>query len=272
MIVLCMLTSVAVIKPLDVNAENDTPPTYSMNNWLSFFDDDICLTQINMPGTHDTATYNIEWYAVDGGQTQYKDIYDQLDLGVRVMDIRLFADDDDISWKDMELVHASFSCHKDSTCDYKLLKISDVLDDAMRFLQRHSTETVIMNIQADANKPDTRAVIKKMAERLRADREWNEKDYYNVCRFYKYGDAVPTLGEARGKIIMATNVVYVNGEEKSMYTKFEDHYNVSAGDKIDWLKKTIEYYTPLQDYTKINHFIETPEVQACKTEDGYIEP
>ena len=53
--------------------------------WMTPLDDDIYVSQLSIPGTHDAATVNCE---IDAGRCQALSITEQLEMGIRFFDLR----------------------------------------------------------------------------------------------------------------------------------------------------------------------------------------
>lgn len=56
-----------------------------VNNWMSLIDDDVYVSQLSIPGTHDAATVNC---GASQGRTQLFSIAKQLEMGIRAFDLR----------------------------------------------------------------------------------------------------------------------------------------------------------------------------------------
>lgn len=69
-------------------------PTPLTNNWITPLDDDIYVSQLSIPGSHDAATGDGTTFSL--GQTQDLDLEDQWTLGIRCFDLRpRFGNEDD---------------------------------------------------------------------------------------------------------------------------------------------------------------------------------
>jgi 1-phosphatidylinositol phosphodiesterase len=110
--------------------KNDT-----YTDWMSNIDGNRLLSEISMPGTHDSGTYKLhkdsitDTYAV----TQDFSILTQLNSGVRVLDIRLGYTDGTL-----KVFHGSENTH---------LNFDEVLSQTFDFLNKHPRETVVMLIK-----------------------------------------------------------------------------------------------------------------------------
>ena len=76
----------------------------SGHNWMSGISDSTALTDITMPGTHDSGTRNVDLPA--WSKTQTLSITEQLNIGVRYFDLRLSM------FPMCTVMHKSFTAHQ----------------------------------------------------------------------------------------------------------------------------------------------------------------
>lgn len=146
-------------------------------NWMSNLNGGYTLDRYSIPGTHDSGTKSTG----DGAaHTQNFGIYDQLEDGIRFLDIRL----DGVTAFDNDLVvkHGCILC---------FLNFSDVLDDCKTFLSTNSQETIIMLVNKSG------CLFDDIASRFES---YLEKDAYK--NLFYLGDAMPKLDQVRGKIVL----------------------------------------------------------------------
>lgn len=151
-------------------------------NWMSFIPDDTVLSDVTIPGTHDSSTASTDIDMNYMAQCQQLSIYDQLYSGIRYFDLR---------FNGKYLIHGVF----DVGCWYKgdRLKLEKVMDWVKEFLRDNPDETVILQIKADINFTNqTESEVYEYYKTLL-------KDDPNL--FY-IGDHVPKMGECRGKIVI----------------------------------------------------------------------
>jgi hypothetical protein len=74
---------------------SQTPGT-TYADWMSWVPDDVLLSELSLPGTHDTSAYTIFAALVPWTQTQTMDFRNQLLAGIRVMDIRVSHQNDSL--------------------------------------------------------------------------------------------------------------------------------------------------------------------------------
>ncbi len=143
------LSSIAMAFLVSTTALADTPATSSWMESIYSSKSSTPLNEIIIPGTHDSGTYDITsssdfepdtpWFFLFApgvvaafAKSQAHDIGQQLDNGVRYIDLRLDWHDNDI-W----IVHSMYSD-----------KLSNILDDVKSFAQSHSKEIIILDFNS----------------------------------------------------------------------------------------------------------------------------
>ena len=152
-------------------------------NVLSKISDNVYLSELNIAGTHDSATAYVAME--NSARCQDKTIAEQLRMGVRLLDIRLTKKGDEYY-----LVHAIADCFSDEK-KTKRLTFGEVLADCKSFLEENPAETVILSIKQD------RGIINR----------WFFPPFYdkyirNDDNSWYLKNEVPTLGECRGKLVL----------------------------------------------------------------------
>ncbi|OAQ72317.1 phosphatidylinositol phospholipase C [Pochonia chlamydosporia 170] len=153
-----------------------------LNAWMHELQDDWPLTVLSIPGTHNSPTCH---KALPSVRCQAVGVPEQLQNGVRFLDIRVSANtDDDV----LTLVHSAFPI---SLTGNKYF--ADMLEDIYKFLEENPSETVIMSVKREGTGKGTDAQAGKYLKNgyvdKRSDRWWTDP-------------RVPKLGEARGKIVL----------------------------------------------------------------------
>ena len=148
--------------------------SYETNAWMKEVDDNTLITNMSIPGSHDSgATHSIFDVA---GKCQDLSIKTQLTIGVRFLDLRL-----QLVNNEFKIVH--------SFVDQKL-KFSKVLNDIDNFLSKYDSEFIIMSIKEDNSSKDSTI-------------NFNEALLTQLLQYDKItlNNTLPnTLKEARGKI------------------------------------------------------------------------
>lgn len=153
-----------------------------MNDWMKNLPDDLLISEINLAGTHNSPTKNIHFSHFS--KCQKLNIHNQLNIGVRLLDLRLKFDG-----QNLFLSHAIFKCKKNNAKSQDLL-FSDIYHTCKTFLTDNPTETVLMSIKREAKKSSEETFDFLYDGFLK-----NNPLFYTENR-------VPTLSEVRGKIVL----------------------------------------------------------------------
>ena len=142
--------------------------------WMKDIDDDTSLRDINMPGSHDTmALYSIGDLA---GQCQSLSLKDQLNLGIRFLDIRLKQEN-----TNLKAVHGIV----DEKASFK-----SITTTIKSFLNDHPSELIVMSIKEEVKTKNSISFDECLKTYLTDD-------------IYELGSAIPSkLGDVRGKVIL----------------------------------------------------------------------
>lgn len=144
-------------------------------DWMSKLDDNVSLRTINMPGSHDTmALYSIADLA---GQCQSLSLHDQLNLGVRFLDIRLKEDHDKL-----KAVHGFI----DQKVSFE--KITKTIED---FIAKNPSEFIIMSVKEEADPSNSEISFESAL-----------KSYLNKDIYLKDNELPSKLGDVRGKVML----------------------------------------------------------------------
>ena len=220
-------------------------------NWMSGIPDDRYLCEINLPGTHDSATaycknatdnyvrffgrpvFNAGEYA----KTQSLTLPEQLNAGVRYLDLRLCAKQGELllchgnnekvaavnkllsflrffdpasvsrnreesSFPDLDV---EFYAYEDEACAVRMT-CGSALAQIKNFLKEHPSEAVI--ITAKKENGDTEAFLRLFKEQVEALRTEINPSTRQAYLYTENGNGVytkmPTLSEVRGKIVLMT--------------------------------------------------------------------
>lgn len=119
------------------------------SDWMAALDDSAALNSITIPGTHDSGA--LHSIAEISGKCQSLAIREQLEIGVRFLDIRLQLVDNEL-----KVVHSFVD---------QLTDFEDVLLDMVEFIRDNKSEFLIVSIKEDA---DPKRSDKAFAEVLEA--------------------------------------------------------------------------------------------------------
>lgn len=150
---------------------------YNGNDFLAKIDDNTPLSQILLPGTHDSGATR-DFFIPATARCQWMTIGEQLSAGVRYMDIRLTR----VKGK-LDVYHGPA---------YQGLSFEDVIADVLTFLEENPTETLIMCIKEESDAKGENGAFEDMVKAV-IDKRANQ--WFTENR-------IPTLGEVRGKIVL----------------------------------------------------------------------
>lgn len=147
-------------------------------------DDSTNLLTLSIPGTHDCVTEYVQMSHIS--QCQDMNISDQLEIGIRALDIRVQSLDERLG-----MVHGLAKAFNNPGFNTAQMDMSDVLLRCYDFLANNPSEAIVFQFKNDSGKE-------------------NEKCFNNLFYTYIKGNEdkwflenrVPTLGEARGKIVL----------------------------------------------------------------------
>lgn len=118
-----------------------------MDKWMSKIPDNKKMVLINIPGSHDSASYCMNRILSCFAQTQYFDIRQQLEIGVRKFDLRItsIAINKETN-EDIICCHGSCDCYvAEDLCDQRKLSYKSILIDIRKFLEKNPSETVLVS-------------------------------------------------------------------------------------------------------------------------------
>lgn len=105
----------------------------TMSNWMSAFSDQVRITDLSIPGTHNSAA-RIEYFP-GTAECQDLSITDQLKAGVRYFDIRC------------RHIGNAFVIHHGEV--YQKISFNDVLTQCLSFLKSNPSETILMSMKEE---------------------------------------------------------------------------------------------------------------------------
>ena len=142
-------------------------------DWMADLDDDLPLSALTIPGTHDSSAFTYSWPFV---ATQKMDFLQQLNAGIRYFDLRCGVRNDVV-----EMVHGP---------TYLGLRLERVLETMYRWLSAHSSEALVVQIKQDRDEEKStahfsHAIFKELSQK---SERW------------RTANTTPSLGELRGRI------------------------------------------------------------------------
>ena len=211
--------------------------------WMSVIRDDTKLTEITMPGTHDSCArkfHNEDPFGVTSGisKCQNLTIREQLDAGVRFLDVRCEVD---TSSHSVKTVHGSTDCWNGDNYYY----LDFVFSDVYAFLAEHPSETVLISIKEDDGGNGVPHFTNAVYEYIHGYR--SQDNYYFYGTDYNYNDhwylgkSIPTLSQVRGKCVLFNRFDQYIGSESSQGVWVNEN---ESGQKIKYNELTGDYKEP----------------------------
>lgn len=201
---------------------NQATQYISSRKWMEAIDDNTKLSELSIPGSHETmALYGLASF----GQCQEMNLEDQLNLGIRFIDIRCkYSGQGDNA--NFEIYHGFLS---------QKATFEDVLNVVIKFLTDNPSETVLMRVKQEYSEIGD-------AEFNRAFKQYVQK---NPNWFWDNGGKnyqIPKLKDIRGKIVVLYNVGGLNfGLSYPHNFTIQDEYQPnSQDDKWVLVKKHLD--------------------------------
>lgn len=155
-----------------------------LKNWMADINSNRDLLSLMIPGTHDCVTKYVQFEHIS--KTQDLTIYEQLNMGIRALDIRVES-----SGNRLKMVHGTAKAFTTPNKLGKQMDMEYVLGACYDFLRENPTETIVFQFKNDNGKE-------------------NEKCFDNL--FFTYisknpeiwfsENRVPKLDEVRGRIYL----------------------------------------------------------------------
>ena len=207
------LVSSASLAQTDPGYSYDSNQKTHHEDWMASLPDDVPLTEISIPGTHDTAAIGPNLPGTWITQTQAMDMATQLRSGIRVFDMRLWQSGN------------SFTLHHGSI--YLNGNFDDVLGTVTNYLSQHPGESVLMRVK---NEGDTGGDNDTLFERTFRGYVYRYSSYFweNVINNQLVTN--PMMGQIRGKIVVLQDFT-ANTNYGILYNTFsvQDDYALSNG-------------------------------------------
>lgn len=153
---------------------DDTPnPEFLNPSWMADLPDDQPLSEVTMPGSHNTMALYGGVYA----ECQSWSLDSQLRAGVRFLDVRV------------RHVKGNLTLHHGVS--YQRGHFGDVLEGISDFLREYPSETVLMRLKEEFS--ETNDIYGAVVDYIQRYAQWD---------LLWHSRLVPTMGEARGKLIV----------------------------------------------------------------------
>lgn len=176
--------------------------------WMSTIPDDRKLSQLSIPGTHDTMAHRSNLPFLNIVRTQTMDLKQQLNSGIRYLDIRIAYHQDYF-----ELYHGAVKLR------YRLEDVFEIVKD---YLTKYPSETILMRIKQEhthANDLEMKLLFDKYYKKYQS-LFWDKNQSIHKDN--------PTLKEIRGKIVLLPDVFSIDQGINYRSIVKQDQYNLRS--------------------------------------------
>lgn len=162
------------------------------NNWMSGIIDGTKISEISIPGTHDSCA-RFEYELVKT-QCQWFSIIQQLNRGIRFLDIRCRYKADDEAGRTQGIY---FPVHHAAT--FQNIFFEEVQAQCIAFLRENPTEFILMNVQMeyDTNNDE---FWKKFGDKFR--KKFLELTNPYQKNYWYLKNTIPTIKDCKGRIVL----------------------------------------------------------------------
>ena len=211
--------------------------------WMGDLPDAALLSSLSIPGTHDSGTNRGGLY-YSLGQDQDADIATQLTMGVRFLDIRLVLKKGKLS-----VYHGIIN---------EKLSMDEVMATCRDFLAEHPTECLLMSVKKEHSDGED------IGEAMHALVEAESDLWYTQ-------EAIPTLGEVRGKIVLFRRFADEGVFGVNLYDGFQDSCAFAIEGKVncyvqDYYKLEVTDNLP----AKWQAIVDTFDYAMASADDCYV--
>ena len=179
--VIVLVAAVFVIIPL-----TETVETYQGKNsvgWMAALPDDMPINEVVLPGTHDSSTQFVHLGFL--AKCQALSVREQLEAGYRYFDLRM-----EVAPQETKMKHGFLDCQVSGWPWSKSLTLDDVFFGQVReFLTIYESEFIVFSVKMEHGDGS----IADLQHRIRGTLG---------SEYMLLTDKIPTVGEARGKIVV----------------------------------------------------------------------
>ncbi|MBW4491244.1 MAG: phosphatidylinositol-specific phospholipase C domain-containing protein [Trichocoleus desertorum ATA4-8-CV12] len=163
-------------------AELPLPKDWLPKTWMASIPDSKKLSELTIPGTHDSCTYTLKngELATPITRTQRLTLEEQLNAGIRFLDIRC------------RHIENAFAIHHDRV--YLHLNFDDVLKVCTAFLTANQNECIVMSVKNEHTEGE--GVTRSYEATFDSYLQGTSKGFWYL------ENTIPTLKDVRGKIVL----------------------------------------------------------------------
>jgi len=163
-----------------------------LSNWMGSLPDDKSIYSLNIPGTHDSCTWNYTGLLPEVVTTQSSSIFNQLDAGIRFLDIRLGVNNS----TGQIMVYHGDALLSDT------VQLVDVLWGLYHFLDAHPTETIIASLKVDHGDGNDATLQQTLHDQFTTE---------PTSDYWAQDGSSGTLGPKRHKVVLYRRYTFLPG-------------------------------------------------------------
>lgn len=204
---------------------------FDKNDWLKNISSDKYISEISLPGTHNSGALYEPAYGT--AKCQKYSVTDQLNMGVRFLDVRA-----GFSAGKLKIKHGPLS--QSMTFD----KFTEL---CYKFLEENPSETIVFSLRNE-----------DMKSEQRFDRLLSSEINDNADRWFTE-DRIPTLGEVRGKIVLINRFDSdcALGINAALDWKNNDTFNIAGIEYCIWVQDRYSVDSIDEKKQYVNDFFNT---------------
>lgn len=210
-----LIILVSVVPVTNVNAHYDSAywnesyiKSTKNQRWMRSLSDAKRISKITMPGTHNSMAFDSNLIFRDSVRTQSLSLVNQLNLGIRFLDIRIKYEKNKFS-----LHHGAF---------YLGYDLEDVFKKTRAFLKSNPSETIVMRIKQE----NSYASNKELSRLFNIYHAKFKGLFWNASRSKNRSN--PTLGELRGKVLLLPDILSIYHGINYRTTATQDNYHLNS--------------------------------------------
>ena len=185
------------------------------SNWMSRLPDNILLSQLSLPGTHDSCALH-DGPSFGFAKCQTWQLADQLNAGIRFIDIRCRHVGDKF------LIYHGVIDQKTT-----FEKVRDVCRD---FLKKHPSECIVMSVKEESTAKDkTRSFADTFADETKNDGK----------KLWHISNKIPQLKSVRNRIVLIDRVRTLGGLKWAAMER-QDQYKAPVETKAKLIRSHLE--------------------------------
>ncbi|MDE1263877.1 phosphatidylinositol-specific phospholipase C domain-containing protein [Vibrio aestuarianus] len=173
--------------------------------WMKHLDDSMRLTDLSIPGTHNSAAGGYDSWEGGAGsdyaECHVKNCKHQLLSGFRFLDLRIDCDAGDSGKYKMKIFHGGYYC----------CTLQAVMSDVNEFLEKYPTECVLIRFKKEGDNSSDATWVRTFHEYMEEMRGGDKNLPHSDYMYTPNSDSLPSLGEVRGKWLIVSQVSGLSG-------------------------------------------------------------